>query len=160
MCFQKFPGQWHHEKNACLLLPRQVLGEVRRFTLLCFASSGEVRHSRLNFSENYSNSSAVQRCNCTFKALQEVAWFADTSDRSQHPLQCSHFYKPNDVRGRFWMLRTFVHLTCGSMSHTTARQGLSTERVLPLQGGSWAPGHRVPPVIHPLGPGIASMFLI
>lgn len=101
MCFQKFPGQWHHEKNACLLLPRQVLGEVRRFTLLCFASSGEVRHSRLNFSENYSNSSAVQRCNCTFKALQEVAWFADTSDRSQHPLQCSHFYKPMMYVGGF-----------------------------------------------------------
>lgn len=58
------------------------------------------------------------------------------------------------------MLRTFVDLTCGYMSHTLARQGLSTERVLLLQGGLRAPGHAVPPVIPPLGPGIASLLLI
>lgn len=60
-------------------------------SLLCFASRWEVRHSRLNFSENYSNSSAVQRCDCTFKALQEVAWFADTSDSSQHSTTMNTF---------------------------------------------------------------------
>lgn len=52
------------------------------------------------------------------------------------PLECSHFYKPDDVSGRFFILRTFVDLTCGYMSHTLARQGLTTDRVLPLQGAS------------------------
>lgn len=51
------------------------------------------------------------------------------------PLECSNFYKPDEVNGRFCMLRTSVDLTSGYMSHNIARQGLSTDRILPLQGG-------------------------
>lgn len=100
------------------MLPRQVWGEVCLFPLLCFTSGRWAGHSRLDFSENNnSSSSAVQRCYNT--ALQELTWFPDTWNSSQH--SPTEIYKPGDGNGRSWMVCILFNVTCGYRSYTYSR---------------------------------------